>query len=396
VKKGAKRGLSKQAVSGVRPDGLSAGRVTPNALSRSRVAPAQEEEFEDPVPGFFVRETPRGITVVTLQFIADQAKRDPRWIEAQRPVYPSDNDFRREFFIDWTASIGSQFYPEYMALGGRDVFVASSPGLMLSLPVYRGWDFGFHHPACVWFQYSPRSHRVWFLRELLPTDIDVYSFADLVLFLSGQLRFEHLGPRAQAEVALIQSEPRLPLYARSVPWFPQLSTPIRYLDFAGHEALMPSDRVENEKAEKTHADILLSKGVVLQAHGVSPNARESVMRRLLRIYADGHPGVIFDPACPLFIDGMHGGFQYKEPTKGDPIPSDMKNDRYYINLHDAAGYALVEAVPTVDPLPVPEGTIFKGRVPVPVAQVMKEKEESAGWYETEKGRDWGSRRGETL
>jgi hypothetical protein len=372
----------KRAASATRPP--LAGTVL-----RARV---QDEEFEDPVPGFFIRETPRGITVVTLNFIADQDKRDPAWIEAQRPLFPSDNDFRREFFIDWTASIGSQFYPEYMALGGRSLFVAPSPGLVLSLPVYRGWDFGFHHPACVWFQYSRRSHRVWFLRELMPTDIDIYSFADLVLYLSGQTRIENLGPRAQAEVALIQSEPRLPDYARRVPWFPPLATPLNFRDFAGHEALMPSDRVEQEKEEKTHADILASKGIILNAHGVSPNARESVMRRLLRVYPDGHPGIIFDPACPMFIDGMHGGFQYKEPTKGDPIPNTMKKDGFYVNLHDAAGYALVEAVPTVDPLPLPEGTVYRGRVPVPVAKIMQEREESVGWHETEKGRDWGSRR----
>lgn len=43
------------------------------------------------------------------------------------------------------------------------------PGIGMNpfLPLYRGWDFGYNHPACVFFQHDPATGRVIVHRELL-------------------------------------------------------------------------------------------------------------------------------------------------------------------------------------------------------------------------------------
>lgn len=58
------------------------------------------------------------------------------------------------------------------------------------LPLIRGWDFGFHHPACVWLQVAPTGH-VAILHELLGKEEDLRHFAKRVVETTNQ-RF---GPR---------------------------------------------------------------------------------------------------------------------------------------------------------------------------------------------------------
>lgn len=322
---------------------------------RERTYPAMQ--------GVKVRRTPRGIVVFELDYVADPAKCDPAWAAAMRLKMPSDKEWRREFLRDWTSAAGDAFYPEFGLEPHR--FIRRAP-LVLDLPVCRGWDLGYRHPACVWFQRAPRSGRVWVLREIMPENIDTHSFRDLVLYLSGQRTLEQLQgrPAALAWVKKIQDDPRLP----SPPWFEApASGPIRWLDFSGPEALKVSATVEGETKERTDKAILEAEGIRLECFSMPISARESVIRRLLHTAPDGFPAVLFDPACPILIEGMNGGIAYPRPTKTNPDPREPDKDGYYEHLHDALGYALVNVVPAVPDAEVrrqPDRTVYQNRRPV--------------------------------
>jgi hypothetical protein len=296
--------------------------------------------------GFNVRRTSRGWTVVELDIHA-LPERDPctqagaAWGEAERRAV-GEVAFRREHMRDWTAAPGEPYYPEFVSNPKRYIRRADA---LLDRPVYRGWDFGFRRPACVWFQVSS-TNRTWVLRELRPENIDTYSFRDLVLYLSGQRQLEDILHRTRAVewINRIRDNPRLP----PPPWFPMGTN---YLDYGGPEAHQRRAAVEGESSERTDADVLLAGGVSLQVFNTPVRARSNIVRRLLQIRADGWPGLLFDPACPELVLGFGGGIKFKKPTPENPIPDEPHKDERFSHLHEALGYGIVNCVPLADDYP---------------------------------------------
>lgn len=350
--------------------------VQPEPVS---TAPGQASPVDEPIPGFNVRWTPAGICVVELDYFADPVKRTPEWLADARRAYPSHRDFRREFLRDWTSPAGDVFYPEWHLNGGDELYVRPSPGI-IDAPVVRGWDFGFRMPSCVWLQRSPVSGRVFVLRSIMPQDIDTWSFRDLVMYLSGQVGIEMLGPRALTWVKKIADDPRLP----SPPWFETAgATPLRFLDFAGQEAVAIKATVDQDTKERTDAQVLEAAGIVLQVYSGPVKARETIVRKLLQVQPDGWPGLLVDPANPLIIDGFHGGYSYPKGTTANPQPTDPLKDGYYEHTHDALGYALVGVVPVVDVRARPRETVYVDRKPF---DWQPGNDNDMGWLETLKGR----------
>lgn len=291
-------------------------------------------------PGWAVRQVTGGgpgeltYTVVELDYWADP-DRDEAWAARQMAAMPSLHAWRREFLRDWTTSAGSPFYPEVAT--DADRYIRRLPRL-ISGPVYRGWDFGYRRPACVWLQWSPASRRLWAIREVLPENLDTYAHRDLVLYCSGQRALDDLKnrPRALEWVRVLEDGPCPP------PWFPPGT---RFVDYAGPEALQRTASVEHEHADRTDAAILRAEGIDLQVFTTSINAREQVMRSLLTIRPDGAPGLLLDPACRRLIEGMKGGIGYPEATKANPTPTQPRKDGFYEHLHDALGYAAINLCP---------------------------------------------------
>jgi hypothetical protein len=250
------------------------------------------------------------------------------------------------------------FYPEFMERPTR--YIRRSPGLIEGQPVIRGWDFGYRRPACIWLQYSPTSGRVWVLRELLGQNIDTHSFRDLVLYLSGERSMEYLlkRPVAVEWVNALRSNPRLP----PPPWFETAGGAIQYIDYAGPEALQRRAAVEGEDSARVDAEILGEEGIRLGVYHVSVKAREQIVRRLLQLRPDGHPGLLVDPSCKDLALGLGGRIVFKKPTKDDPLPDGPAKDGYFEHLHDALGYALTNIVPATEEKPPEEPAMrWEGR-----------------------------------
>lgn len=307
------------------------------------------------IQGFKTRWTSRDFLVLELDYVADPAK-DEAWAQQELNDSPSYKAFRREYLRDWESASGDTFYPEFDLFDEKkpSAIVIPARGVIRNKPIVRGWDFG-RHAACIWLQYDDEADRVYVLRELMTEGLGADSFRDLVMFLSGQIGERELDHKALLWLGRLRKDKRYP----PPPWFQPDGQPLRFLDFAGHEATQERAEVSSQTKEKSSKEILAAGGIMLHSPFVTVRARENVMRRLLKWRPDQYPGILFDPACPILIAGMKGGIAYPEGTKANPEPEEPKKDGYYDHLHDAAGYALVNTVPAVAPKGNP--TARKGR-----------------------------------
>jgi hypothetical protein len=228
---------------------------------------------------------------------------------------------------------------------------------MRAVPMVRGWDFGGAHPACVWGQYSRRDRRLWYYRELLGVDIDTFAFRDLVKYLSGSLTLADLQrwPRAVEMLEEIGEDSRYP----PPPWF---DGAYRFVDFTGHEGVMGTRGLTTGGEKRTATEILAEGGIHLLSHYVHLTTRRQVLGGLAHVRADGYPGVLFDPACPILVEGVTSEIKFAKPTPDNPDPSEPQKDDYYGHVHDAAGYLCVNTVTIEEADWLPESHAGRGYV----------------------------------
>lgn len=318
-----------------------------------------------PNSGLNVRHTKRGAIVIELDWWADP-NRDRAWEAKMRAMF-GDSEFEREYGRNWTVAAGKAFYPEWKLRTPERILALPK---LFAGPVYRGWDFGYRRPACVWFQYSPRSRRAWILRELMPDDLDVWAFRDLVLYASGQRPIEYLAkePRGLEWANKINEDPDYP----NLPWFTsEPSHPLRFVDYSGPEANYHTAIVKKDQPERSSAEVLASAGIHLGIWGMEVKDRVSVVRKMLHFREDGYPAMLVDPACPITIKLFGGGLAFKQKSAQNPLPNEPNKDGFYEHIHDALGYGLCNVVELVDeeevqrpdPIAVQEGRSFSMQRP---------------------------------
>lgn len=180
------------------------------------------------------------------------------------------------------------------------------------LPLYVGLDFGYHHPAAVWFQKDDRD-RFNVLAELLPEDIGVDTFADMILDFQ-KVHFPHVkdiryfGDPAGAQVT-DKGDPTIKRLGDK-------GIPVRYMD----------------------SDIL---------PGVE------CIRQLMQKMVDGRPKLVFHPRCKIIGEAMRGGYYFRQKQDGSYADKPFK-DGLYDHLMDALRYGIVNLVlgaPQVHSLP---------------------------------------------
>jgi hypothetical protein len=309
------------------------------------------------IPGMSVQKTAKGVTVIHLDYWADPTK-DAKWAQSIRDIMPTETRWRIEYMRDWETVPGEAFYAEFQENQSR--YVHTLPRL-INAPVYRGWDFGRRTPACVWLQYSPVTGRVWVVREILPVGLDIYSFRNLVMYLSGERErgFLDRNPSALKWLEALEADPHTPESLRVTPWFHHTPTaPISFIDYAGHEANQAGD-ANTSTVHVTRAQILGAEGISLQVHYTTTKAKTDQFRRLLQNLPDGRPGLYFDPSCKLLIKGFAGGITYAKPSATNLYPTEPFKDGIYDNLHEALGYVVVNAVPMVEQQEEP-GAVLMG------------------------------------
>lgn len=183
---------------------------------------------------------------------------------------------------------GEPVYSEYREEMHR-VFLRYQP----NIPLRRGWDFGFNHPACVWVQALPSGH-INILHELVGHREDLRQFSRRVL-----LETEQKFPKAKCE---------------------------DYVDIAG--------------LQKHNID--LSAIQILKHVGIHAFYRKiELMRSINSIrYAVGNlhlgrPMIQVHQDCRIVSDGFSGGY-YMDPKTGEPV----KDGKLYEHAMDAMRMAV--------------------------------------------------------
>lgn len=316
--------------------------------------------------------TPRGYRVLVLRLGADPDD-TPEWIQKARRGYPSERAWRREMEGDWSSPTGDPYFPVFGEIG-RERYIHMATRLIKG-PVFRSFDFGRRRPACTWFQYSPKSDRLWGLREFMPHDLLTHEFRDAVRYLSGEVPLDAIPERAQRWVEVYGARPtgaHCP-----PPWFP-LGT--RFIDIGGKEALQAQANAQRPE-EATARDIFGSAGMHLIMVNIDVKGRNEVVGRMLMLHPDGWPRTWLDPQMEEVIAGFEGAFSYATPPKGVEVSDKPKDDGHFINLLDAWGYGVVAVCPKDTPRPDAPPRLMRmdkdGRTPIYGASDIEE----VGWYE---------------
>jgi len=155
-------------------------------------------------------------------------------------------------------------------------------------PILRGWDYGFHHPACIISQVDVNDRWI-ILREIMGSDVTIDKFADAV-----------------------EKECNL--------FYPNAE----YIDYGD-----PAGRQVNDKSEKTSEDILRDKGIKVRSKKSDYRTRKEIIDGKLSKIIMGKPALMVDTKCKIVIDGFLGGYHYRLLKPGQEVL-----DKYEVPFHD--------------------------------------------------------------
>jgi len=272
--------------------------------------------------------TKKGWAVLQIHYTADPDKRSPEWKQAAMDSMPDRQSFNREFEIDWTSTTGLPFYQLFYEkyVEDRAYFIRPQEPPPSGAMIYRGFDFGFRKPACLWvWQSADGICRV--LREFCPENIDVFEFRDAVRYLSGEIALDdktfHNKPRA---VTCINS-----LWEH--PFFPKGTS---YQSFCGIEAKHVSS-ITGDHGELNDFEVFEAGSIPLQIVNQRVSAGTYIIRRLMKGSAAGTMLQV-DPRCNTLISGLAGGLTFGVGTKATPLDDEVAVHPDYSHIHDALRY----------------------------------------------------------
>jgi hypothetical protein len=236
--------------------------------------------------GFTVKHNQNGFVVGFLHYSADQTKNDA-WVDEVKKSYPSLDIWRQEMELDFTKASGRRVYPEFKT----ELHVSRLKPIPYR-DIWRGWDFGYHHPACVWLQVTD-DDRLHILAELVGTETIIQNFAEEVNALSKKL----------------------------------------FYGYEFKDAGDPAVRARSDKNERTTADILRFMGIRIQSKPFLVKDGINLIRTLLIPRHDGFIKLKIDERCQTLVEGFLG--QYQRNEEDEPI-----KDGYYEHIFDALRYAV--------------------------------------------------------
>ncbi len=164
------------------------------------------------------------------------------------------------------------------------------------LPLMRGWDFGYRHPAVIFAQETDWS-RLLILREMLGTEIQIDDFADQVIRNTNK-------------------------------WFPEGSSINDFCDIAGNQ--------RSDKSKLTSVEVLRNKGIYPKFRKtVSLEGDLMIMNNKFDRLIGDLPSIGIDrKGCPIIIDALAGGY-YRDKD------GEATGDDYFDHLVDALRYIIV-------------------------------------------------------
>lgn len=226
------------------------------------------------------------------------------WLKGQKSQL-DDQDFARMYLLSFSHYKGNRVFPE----ADPKVIVAEEPlKFMPNKPLYMGWDFGYHFPAAVYFQYNNRDQFV-FLREYCDYDIGFDKFC--------QDAFD---------------------FRKTISRTKNFNT-THFVDPAGFQKY--SSKAESGAACDVHQirivfgrGELIRKGALKVGDRSAEGPRLKEMRQLFRLRKDDRASIVVDPTMEVFLEGLTGGYCY--PENGGEVPD--KNE--FSHIQDAGQYGV--------------------------------------------------------
>lgn len=241
-----------------------------------------------------------GWTAVRLHYRADE-ERNPdhpdeetrekalKWLETAKAAYPAPEDWEREMEVNFNAGHGQRVFPQF-----SEMYHSRTLQFNPRKVVYRGWDFGWHQPICLFAQVD-KDGRLCVIREIAGSKQTTHDFAQLVI-------------------------------ARSAQWLPHFAAGFEdRVDSAGQQV----KSIENEKNERRDVDVLMGLNIhPMFEYGWSRKEGRTLIHRLLTVRGDGTPGLLIDPAgCPLLTQAFLGRYIFPE-TKDGKIRDEPDDDTH--------------------------------------------------------------------
>lgn len=215
------------------------------------------------------------------------AERARTWLDMQRSQWPDPNDFAREFEISFYAGHGSRVFPQFTPQNHCRNIEHDRYKV-----VYRGWDFGWHAPVCLFAQID-RKERLLVFKEIVGNQQSTSDFAKRVI-------------------------------ERSAEWFPRHMAGFDdWCDPAGQQV----KSVESEKNERRDTEVLAGLGIHAKYnYGWSRRDGRALIHQLLTLRSDGTPSLWVDErGCPLLAQSFLGRYIY--PAAQDGTIKDEPDDR---------------------------------------------------------------------
>lgn len=261
------------------------------------------------IPGMRGWKTSDGWQVLRLHYSADPERATQEWIDLHLAGYRggmAGRDWRREMEISFEDYAGAPVYP----LFDPDRSVTPTR-YNPHLPLLRGWDFGYRHPAVVWAQ-QWTDGTFCSLHELYPTlnsdDLPGLSTGGLVQMVLAET--ERLFPESASDASA------------------------EVLDFCDPAGTQHKDASDYSSIE------------ILQQHGIEPEyAVVGRKNRIayLRRYIEEPGRFRVNPHCTLLIKALAGAYRYPELRAGGadremPDLGKKVQEEPYIHIIDALEY----------------------------------------------------------
>jgi len=195
---------------------------------------------------------------------------------------------------------GTPFYSGFKETYHAQDFSSYAPDRII-----RGWDYGWHHPACVLTTFDAKGRWV-ILKEIMGDKTTIETFGEYVKLKCKE-------------------------------WYPDCKDYVDYGDPAGTQ--------KSDKSEKTSAEVLSSMGIFVSSKASTYRERKEIIERKLSTLIEGVPAIVVDKDCKIIIDGFLGGYHYPVRKQGQSFNSSVVEvpykDSFYEHLMNAIEYIAV-------------------------------------------------------
>ena len=256
--------------------------------------------------GITILKNKNGFAVFKLHYSADEDK-SQEWAEKLKASYPSADIWSQEMELDFTKSTGLRLYPDFKEV----VHVKDKLTPIPYKHIFRFWDFGYRHPACLFAQINNEDQLV-VLNEMFGSDIVIHEFG------------------------------------KSVKRF----TKANYPGWEVEDFCDPAGKFKSDKMQKTTIDILHTLDIYPRHKNSAVQEGITQIRALILTREDGSPGLLIDRNCKILIDGFLGGYVRDEVTD-EPV-----KDGFYEHSMDALRYGVVNLFSNKNFLPTQPSYAF--------------------------------------